>query len=99
MDRIKLGFDLVAPMNDAVANIEKAVITAGGEVRLPLNFKVSMGITKGGNYNTTRITAGISKMSFNGIYEWGIASRDLVTFITNNEPTVSLAFGFLRFRI
>jgi hypothetical protein len=99
LDRIKLGFDLVAPMNDAVANIEKAVITAGGEVRLPLNFKVSMGIAKGGNYNTTRITAGISKMSFKGIYEWGIASRDLVTFITNNEPTVSLAFGFLRFRI
>jgi hypothetical protein len=99
LDRIKLGLDLVAPMNDAVANVQKAVITAGAEIRLPLNFKVSMGVTKGGNYNTTRITAGLSKMSFNGIYEWGIASRDLVTFITNNEPTVSLAFGFLRFRI
>lgn len=99
MDRVKLGLDWVAPLNDAVANVQKAVITAGAEVRLPLNFKVSLGITKGGNYNTTRLTAGLSKMSFNGIYEWGIASRDLVTFITNNEPTVSLAFGFLRFRI
>ncbi len=99
IDRIKLGLDWVAPMNDAVANVQKSVITAGAEVRLPLNFKVSMGITKGGNYNTTRITAGISKMSFKGVYEWGIASRDLVTFLTNNEPTVSLAFGFLRFRI
>jgi hypothetical protein len=99
MDRVKLGLDWVAPMNDAVANVQKAVITAGAEVRLPLDFKISMGITKGGNYSSTRITAGISKMSFNGIYEWGIASRDLVTFITNNQPTLSLAFGFLRFRI
>ncbi len=99
IDRVKLGLDWVAPMNDAVANVQKAVITAGAEVRLPLDFKISMGITKGGNYSSTRITAGISKMSFNGIYEWGIASRDLVTFITNNQPTLSLAFGFLRFRI
>ncbi len=99
LDRIKLGLDVVAPMNDAVANVQKAVITAGAEVRLPLNFKLSMGITKGGNYNTTRLTAGFSMMALNGIYEWGIASRDLITFLTNNEPTVSLAFGFLRFRI
>ena len=94
-----MGLDLVAPMNDAVANVQKAVITAGAEVRLPLNFKVSMGVTKGGNYNTTRVTAGFSMMALNGVYEWGIASRDLITFLSNNEPTVSLAFGFLRFRI
>jgi len=99
LDRIKLGLDLVAPINDAVANVQKAVITAGAEVRLPLNFKISMGVTKGGNYNTTRVTAGFSMMALNGVYEWGIASRDLITFLSNNEPTVSLAFGFLRFRI
>jgi hypothetical protein len=99
LDRIKLGLDLVAPMNEAVANVQKAVITAGAEVRLPLNFKISMGVTKGGNYNTTRVTAGFSMMALNGVYEWGIASRDLITFLSNNEPTVSLAFGFLRFRI
>jgi hypothetical protein len=99
MDRIKLGLDLAAPMNNQVGNLQKGVYTIGGEVRLPLNLKISLGMTKGGNYNTTRLTAGISMMAFNGIYEWGIASRDLITFLSDNEPTVSLAFGFLRFRI
>ncbi len=58
-----INSETTAPMNEAVANVQKAVITAGAEVRLPLNFKISMGVTKGGNYNTTRVTAGFSMMT------------------------------------
>ena len=99
LDVVKFGVDAVAPLNREVSNLQKAMISIGAEVKLPFNFRISGGVVKGGNYNTPRITAGISKSSLNGTYEWGIASRDIITYFSQNEPTVSMAVGFLRFKI
>jgi hypothetical protein len=98
-DAIKVGVDAVAPLNREVSNLQHGMISMGAEVKLPFNFRISGGIIKGGNYSTPRITAGITKSSLNGMYEWGVASRDVITYFTQNEPTVSLAVGFLRFRL
>jgi hypothetical protein len=99
LDVVKVGIDAVAPLNREVSNLQKGIITMGAEVKLPLNFRISGGVVKGGNYNTPRITAGLTKSSLNGVYEWGIASRDIITYFSKNEPTVSMAVGFLRFKI
>lgn len=85
-------------MNDNLNNLQKGLITIGGEITLPTNIKISAGVIKGGNYQTTRVSCGISKTSLNGHHEMGIASRDIITYFTQNEPTVSLAMGFLRFK-
>ena len=98
LNRAKIGFDCVAPLNDNINNLQKGLITFGGEITLPANLKISAGVIKGGNYQTTRISCGISKLSLNGHQEMGIASRDIITYFTQDEPTVSLAFGFLRFK-
>lgn len=98
-DAVKLGIDAVAPLNREVSNLQKGMISMGAEVKLPFNFRISGGVVKGGNYDTPRITAGLTKSSVNGTYEWGIASRDIITYFSQNEPTVSMAVGFLRFKI
>jgi hypothetical protein len=98
LNKAKLGIDCVAPMNNELNNLQKGLITIGGEITLPTHIKISAGIIKGGNYQTTRVSCGISKTSLNGHHEMGIASRDIITYFTQDEPTVSLAFGFLRFK-
>jgi len=32
-------------------------------------------------------------------WEFGIASRDAITFFKKDNPTISAAFGFLRFKL
>ncbi|MCC6601555.1 MAG: hypothetical protein IT223_12930 [Crocinitomicaceae bacterium] len=95
--KLKGGVDFVTPMNEEVGSLDKPVISIGGEFS-PLPWvHLSLGVINGGNYDT-KVPAGIRFVVGNGSYELGIASRDLVTFFTNNQPTVSLSTGFLRFR-
>lgn len=96
-DKIKAGVDVVAPLNDDVGSIDRAVIALGGEFSPIPNIHLSAGYMQGGNYGT-KIPAGIRFTFNNGGYELGVASRDLVTFFTRNQPTASITMGFLRFR-
>lgn len=95
--KIKLGVDVVQSMNDEVGSIDKAVIALGGEFSPMPWLHLSMGVMQGGNYDT-KIPAGIVFSSASGSYECGIASRDMITFFTEDAPTVSASLGFLRFR-
>ncbi len=94
----KVGIDIVAPMNDDVASMERAVVAVGGEFCPIPAIHLQLGFVQGGNYDT-KMPAGIYfTIGANGTYEFGVASRDIITFFTKNQPTVSAAFGFLRFR-
>ncbi|MFN6379151.1 MAG: DUF5723 family protein [Flavobacteriales bacterium] len=96
-NKFKAGVDIVNSLNNEVGSLEKANIAFGGEFS-PLKWlHFSAGYMTGGNY-VRKIPAGIRFTPGNGKYEIGFASRDLITFFTDNQPTVSLAMGFLRFR-
>jgi hypothetical protein len=96
-DMLKFGVDFVAPLNDEVGSIENASIAVGGEFSPVKWVHLSVGLMNGGNYDT-KIPAGVRFTLGKGTYEFGVASRDLVTFFTEEQPTVSAAAGFLRFR-
>ncbi|MFN0030869.1 MAG: DUF5723 family protein [Flavobacteriales bacterium] len=94
----KVGIDFIMPLNDGVASMEKPVIAIGGEFSPIKNIHLQAGLVQGGNYDV-KIPVGIYfTLGRQGGYEFGIASRDLITFFSRNQPTVSVAFGFLRFR-
>ncbi len=96
---LKLGIDIIAPMNDDVASMERAVIAVGGEYCPMKWLHLQAGFVSGGNYDS-KIPVGIYfTLGKQGGYEFGFASRDLITFFSKNQPTVSMAFGFLRFRM
>lgn len=95
--KFRAGVDVVSSLNNEVGSLEKANLAFGAEFSPVKWFHLSAGYMTGGNY-LRKIPAGIRFTPGNGKYEFGFASRDLITFFTDNQPTVSLAMGFLRFR-
>ena len=96
-EKAELGLDIIMPTNDEPGNIDKAIIGVGGDINPIPWVRLSAGFVTGGNYGT-QIPVGISLFAPSGAYEFGIASRDAISFFTQNGPTLSLSLGFLRFR-
>lgn len=95
---IEVGGELIAPFNDVPGNFTEFAYGLGGDVRLFGGRVVLMaGLTGGGGYDT-QLPLGINFVLGEGAYEFGIASRDAVTFFVQNSPTISTAFGFARVR-
>lgn len=93
-----LGFDLIVPANNEPGNFQGAVFGFGGDITPIKWLRLSGGFLTGGNYDF-QIPLGVTLIAPDGRWEGGIASRDVITFFTQNGPTLSLSFGFLRFRI
>jgi hypothetical protein len=96
-EKFKAGIDFIAPVSDGIGQYDKAVIAAGGEVSPVKWLHLQMGFITGGNYDF-KIPAGVVFSIGNGTYEFGMASRDMITFFSDKQPTVSASMGFLRFR-
>lgn len=94
----QIGFDFIAPLNaENPASLEKALFGVGGDVKPIPWLRLSAGFMTGGNYDFS-IPLGLTVVTQNGTWEAGIASRDAITFFTQNGPTLSLSTGFMRFR-
>lgn len=95
---LHVGFDLVAPFDKSnPGSIQNPVISFGGDIRPVKWLQLSMGYFGGGIYKDN-IPVGINFILKDGGYEFGISSRDALSFFTKNANSVSTAFGFARFR-
>lgn len=95
---VHFGFDMVAPFNkENPGSIKNPVYSFGGEFRPVKWIALSCGYFGGGVYQNN-IPVGINFILRNGAYEFGISSRDALTFFTQNRHNISAAFGFARFR-
>ena len=93
----ELGIDVIVPTNDGVGNINKAIIGLGGDIYPFSWLRLSAGFLTGGNYDY-QVPVGLTFITGGGSWEGGIASRDAITFFTQNGPTLSFSTGFMRFR-
>lgn len=96
-EKVRAGLDVVMPMDEEVGGLDKTLLGLGGDFMPVKWFRFSMGFLTGGNYDF-KIPAGIVFVAGNGTYEAGFASRDIITFFSESDPTISLSTGFLRFR-
>jgi len=96
-EKVELGVDAILPTNEVPGSYENAIIGFGGDVSPAKWVKFSAGFLTGGNYGF-QIPIGVTLIGGNGKWEGGVASRDAITFFTQNGPTLSLSIGFLRFR-
>lgn len=95
---LRFGMDVVAPFNkDNPGSLQNAIFTLGGDIRPVKWLSLSAGYYGGGIYKSN-IPVGITFTLKDGAYEFGVASRDALTFFTKNSNSVSTAFGFARFR-
>lgn len=96
---LEIGADIIAPVTAGAGNFDKALFSVGADLLLFNKIRLSSGFITGGNYGTKKnIPVGITVIAPGGVWEGGIASRDAVTYFTQESPNLSLAFGFLRFR-
>ncbi len=93
-----VGIDLVAPFNDVPGSFNGFAYGIGGDIMLFDRKIILMGGFTGGGGYAAQIPIGINFSLREGSYEFGIASRDAITFFLDNKPTLSTAFGFARVR-
>lgn len=92
------GFDMIAPFNkENPGSIQNPVYSFGGDIRPFKWLQLSVGYFGGGIYKNN-IPVGINFILRDGGYEFGISSRDAITFFSKNSNSISAAFGFARFR-
>jgi len=97
-----VGFDIIAPRNNAAGNLENVLYAIGGDYRPNRVLKISTGINFGGNNQSkVNIPMGITYIARKGFYETGIATRDITTYLADfgGGSTISFASGFLRFKL
>jgi len=96
-EKFRLGLDVVLPLNEAPGNIEKAAFAAGADYLVSDFFRLSAGFAAGDNYDF-RIPFGLNFAMNEGSWEFGVSTRDILYFIRDDRPNLSVAAGFLRFR-
>lgn len=97
---VEAGFDVFIPVEKKVPGAHESVIFGIGAHYNPAEWvQLSAGITTGGNFATT-VPLGVTFIPVNkqdNTWEVGFAVRDFLSYVKNNDPTVSMCFGFLRF--
>jgi hypothetical protein len=96
--KLNVGFDVVAPFDkNRPGSLQNAVVSFGGDIR-PLKWlQLSAGYFGGGAYEHN-IPVGINFILKGGTYEFGISSRDAISFFVKDAHSISTAFGVARVR-
>lgn len=96
-EQFRFGLDVVIPLNEEPGNIESTAFAAGMDYIVSPVFRISTGFGAGGNYDF-RIPFGLNFAMNEGSWEFGVSTRDILYFLRDSQPNLSVAFGFLRFR-
>ncbi len=92
---LETGLDVTLPLNEVAGNLASPFVGAGIDYK-PLKWlRLSSGLTGGAGYGLS-VPLGFSITT--SVYEGGISTRDLPGALSNKNPYVSLATGFLRFK-
>ncbi|MGF1533278.1 MAG: DUF5723 family protein [Bernardetiaceae bacterium] len=97
-----VGVDVVLPQNDAPGNLLEPFYAIGVDYRLTRTITLSTGFNRGGNKGSVfNLPFAITYQHPRGIYEVGIATRDLNTYITDigEGAVLSMAVGFFRVKL
>lgn len=96
--RWRFGIDVVGSVNKAAGSIGEPIISGGADFRAAPWCTISMGLGGGGNMGVF-VPVSVLFSVFDGFWEMGFTSRDLLTYLVAKQPVVSLAVGFMRFRL
>jgi Family of unknown function (DUF5723) len=97
-ERWSAGLEAVIPLNDVAGNFNRPIFSLGGDFKPRDWLRLGSGVLMGGNYTNVLVPFGITFITSNGLWEMGIASRDVLTYVRQKKPMLSLSTGLLRFR-
>jgi hypothetical protein len=92
-----LALDWIQPLNKVAGNLEQTILAALVGFSPSKNVKISAGF-RGGGFADFDVPAGISfSLVPYQIWQFSIGTGDLISWITQDRPTVSLTLSVLRF--
>ncbi len=92
------GIDIIVPVNTLdPANLNSALVSVGTNYGIYPWLLVQGGMTFGGTMGFN-MPVGVLFSIFDGFWEFGISSRDLLTYVFDKNPTVSLSVATCRLR-
>ncbi|RYU79770.1 DUF5723 family protein [Hymenobacter persicinus] len=89
------GLDVTLPLNKVAGNISAPFVGLGVDFKPVRWVRLSSGVSAGAGYSVS-VPLGVTFTS--GFYEAGISTRDVVGLLTAENPYLSAAAGFLRFK-
>ena len=93
----RFGFDLIYPVNTEAGALGEPIVSAGVDWRPLVWLRTGLGIGGGGNMGMF-MPLSVMFSPLDGMWELGLASRDVVTYFTNDRPILSAVIGVARFR-
>ena len=90
------GLDVTLPLNQVAGNLVSPFIGVGVDYKPISWLRLSSGITGGAGYGAS-LPLGFTLAT--SVYEAGISTRDVIGLLTSENPYISVATGFLRFKI
>lgn len=98
-DMFEFGTEFYIPLNELPGSYDKLIFGVGTRIMPTRWFRGSIGVVSGGATGTG-IPVGISFFPFNNdsfSWEMGVAVRDITSYFLQNNPTLSVAMGVMRF--
>ncbi|WP_345115684.1 DUF5723 family protein [Hymenobacter algoricola] len=89
------GLDVTLPLNTVAGNISAPFVGLGVDYKPVRWLRLSSGVSAGAGYNVS-VPLGLTLTT--GIYEAGISTRDVAGLLSSENPYLSMAAGFLRFK-
>ena len=92
----EVGLDVTLPLNDVAGNLTTPFVGAGLDYKPVRWLRLSSGLSGGSGYGLS-VPLGLTIVT--SVYEGGISTRDVVGLVASENPYLSVAAGFLRFRL
>ncbi len=97
--KLEIGLDAIVPLNQAAGNFNNVLVAVGGDYKILKILKLSSGFNIGGNTaQKFNLPLGVT-FTFNNTLEFGVASRDVISYFLKTGNSYSFAVGVLRLRI
>ncbi|MGI4824291.1 MAG: DUF5723 family protein [Janthinobacterium lividum] len=90
------GLDVTVPLNKVAGNLTSPFVGAGLDYKPAHWVRLSTGVSGGAGYNFS-LPLGVTFVT--SVWEAGVSTRDVTGYFTENNPYISAALGFLRFKI
>ncbi|UYZ63226.1 DUF5723 family protein [Hymenobacter weizhouensis] len=90
------GLDVTVPLNTVAGNLPTTFVGVGVDYKPTSWVRLSSGLSGGAGYG---LSVPLGFTITNPIYEIGISTRDVAGLLTSKNPYLSVAAGFLRFKL
>ncbi len=94
----RFGFDAIFPVNSEAGSLDEPIVSVGADWRPLPWLRAGFGMGGGGNMGLFMPVSVLFSV-LDGVWELGISSRDVLTYVLTSRPVLSVVVGVARIRL